>query len=80
MSSTGFFNDLVIETIDHLMSTPEVTEEIELIALTKSYQFDDKDLEDLSGSQKVLVRMGVPNARKVKARLSQLRNILILGQ
>ncbi|MBC7396887.1 MAG: DUF3014 domain-containing protein [Bdellovibrionales bacterium] len=79
-SPEGYFNDRVIATIDNLVSTPEVKEPIELNTLNKSYQYTDKSNEELTAGQKVLVRMGPESARKMKTKLSQLRNILILGQ
>lgn len=76
----GHFNDHLIQAIDHLISTPDASGDLELTALNKSYQFADPKWEELSASQKILIRMGSENARVVKASLSKLRNILILGQ
>ncbi len=80
INSNGYFNDLLIATIDHLMSAPELKEPIEVVEMTKSFQYANKEHEELSASRKILVRMGTENAQKIKAKLAQIRNILILGQ
>ena len=40
------------------------------------YQFDDPALESLSAGQKILLRMGSVNERRVKAKLAELRTLL----
>ena len=76
----GHFNDRLIEILDHLISTPPTSEIVELISLNKAYHFSDPNLEHLSVTQKILIRMGPSNAEIVKAKLRSLRNIIILGR
>jgi hypothetical protein len=76
----GHFNDRVVEVIDHLSQTPEIATPVELQKLTKSYKYIDPKLEDLSASQKLLLRMGAENTKKIKAKLKAFREIIILGQ
>src|ERR1700734_3603000 len=63
----GYFNDRLVTTIDHLLTTPDVTGDIVLVRPNVMYQFADPNLEDLSAGQKVLLRMGPANAAIVKA-------------
>jgi hypothetical protein len=66
ISDHGYFNDRLIKVIDSLLSVPEVSEPLELVALVKSYKFLDKKFEKLTGAQKMFMRMGPENVRKEK--------------
>lgn len=72
----GYFNDRVIEVIDHLLATPEVGEPIELIRPHVLYIFADPELEALSSGQKLLLRMGSEHAAVSKRMLRELRTQL----
>jgi hypothetical protein len=71
-----YFNDRLIEVIDHLLATPVVQGPIELVRPKVFYQFADPDLEALSAGRKILVRIGPDNAAKIKTRLRELRRSL----
>jgi len=71
-----YFNDRVIEIIDHLMQTPDIIEPIRLIQPKVYYLFADPDIEKLSVGQKILIRIGSENAEQLKIRLKDLRSIL----
>jgi Protein of unknown function (DUF3014) len=71
-----YFNDRLIEVIDHLLQTPEVQGPLRLLRPKVFYQFADPALERLSAGQKVLLRIGNDNALLVKTRLKELRRIL----
>lgn len=73
----GYFNDRVIEVIDHLLATPPVTAPLRLVRPEVLYQFADPQLEALSSGQKLMIRMGPDNADQLKARLRELRQALI---
>lgn len=68
-----YFNDRFINVIDHLLSTPEFELPIALVRPKVVYKFADPELEARSSGQKVLLRIGSSNARKVKAKLRELR-------
>jgi hypothetical protein len=72
-----YFNDRLIEVIDHLLLTPEVADPIGLVQPSVQYQFADPELEARSAGQKLLIRMGSENAGTVKAKLRELRDELI---
>ncbi len=73
----GYFNDRLIAVIDHLLATPEVDEPVRLTRHVVRYRFASPELESLSAGQKILIRIGVDNARKVKGKLRELRAGLI---
>ena len=54
-------------------STPEPTGPIRLTVPHVLYEYADPDLQSLSSGRKVLVRMGVENERRVKAKLREIR-------
>ena len=68
-----YFNDRVVEVIDHLLQTPEVQDPIRLFQPSVFYKFEDPELEARSAGQKLLIRMGSENARVVKQKLRDLR-------
>lgn len=69
----GYFNDRLVEVIDHLLATPEVSGPIKLTRPSVYYEFADPSLESRSAGQKLLIRMGNENAAKIKAKLRELR-------
>jgi hypothetical protein len=74
-----FFNDRLVEVIDHLLAAPEPQGPIELVQPKVFYQFADPKLEDLSAGQKLLIRMGPANERSLKAKLRDFRTELVQG-
>jgi hypothetical protein len=72
----GHFNDRVIEVIDLLLATPEPEGPVGLVREHVLFAYADPELEALASGQKILVRMGNENARRVKAVLSTLRDAL----
>lgn len=72
----AYFNDRIIEVIDHLLATPDVEEPIELIRPHVLYEFADPQLEALSSGQKLLLRMGSEHAAVTKRMLRELRTQL----
>jgi hypothetical protein len=73
----AYFNDRVIEVIDHLLATPEVRTPVRLEQPRVLYTFADPELEKLSAGQKALVRMGPDASARTKARLREIRSRLV---
>jgi hypothetical protein len=73
----GYFHDRMIAVLDLLLATPEVNEPIPLVGHVAVYRFADPELEALSSGQKVLLRMGGENSRRIKAVLQKLRDQLV---
>jgi hypothetical protein len=69
----GYFNDRLIEVIDHLLATPDVAGPIRLTQPSVHYQYADPSLEERSAGQKTLIRMGPQNAAAIKAKLREIR-------
>jgi hypothetical protein len=83
-----YFNDRLIEVIDQLLATPDAGYPVK-VQLTQvkgpipsvrpwvRYEFADPALESLSAGQKILLRVGPVNERRLKARLTELRRALV---
>jgi hypothetical protein len=72
-----YFNDRLVQVIDHLLAAPEVRGPVLLTQPKVLYQFADPELEGLSDGQKILVRMESENAARVKAKLREIRSALV---
>ncbi|MFZ2652965.1 MAG: DUF3014 domain-containing protein [Burkholderiaceae bacterium] len=81
------FNDRVIAVIDHLLDTPAVPEPIEVklanvkgpIQPTRPWvmvEFADPEIEERTSGQKLMLRIGKDNARRLKGKLTALRALL----
>ncbi|MEO8080308.1 MAG: DUF3014 domain-containing protein [Caldimonas sp.] len=82
-----YFNDRFVEVLDQLMATPdpkgapsihvpEVNGPIQPQRPWLFYQYDQAALEALPSGQKLLLRMGPVNERRIKARLAELRRLV----
>lgn len=69
----AYFNDRVIEVIDHLLETPAPAEPVALVQPHVLFEYADPELEALSSGQKLLLRMGNNHAATVKRVLQSLR-------
>jgi len=73
---SAYFNDRLIDVIDHLLEAPDMDKPVRLVRPKVLYQFADPQLEALSAGQKVLIRVGPDNAARLKAKLRELRTAL----
>ena len=69
----AYFNDRLVEVIDHLLATPVPAGPIVLVRPNVLYEFADPDLEALSSGQKLMLRMGPSNSATLKRLLEKLR-------
>lgn len=67
------FNRKLVDTIDLLLETPVVEGEIQLVSPAVVFKFADPALEELLPIQKLLLRMGPNNQRKVQTALKAFR-------
>jgi hypothetical protein len=74
-----YFNDRLVEVIDSLLATPELSAPPDLVRPSVMYQFADPALEALPSGEKILLRMGPQNAAIVKAKLTELRALVTAG-
>lgn len=75
----AYFNDRLVDVIDHLVETPLPEGPIVLVRPNVLYEFADPNLEALSSGQKLLLRVGPSNAATLKRVLEKFRNRLIAG-
>jgi len=84
---TRYFNDRLVAVLDQLLATPEPAPPLgvhlpELNSPYKLerpwvlYEFDDPALQALSAGQRILLRMGLANELRVKARLREIRRLV----
>jgi DUF3014 family protein len=71
-----YFNDRVVEVIDHLLATPDVADPVPLIRPSVMYKFADPRIEGRSAGQKALIRLGHDDAALVKAKLREIRALI----
>ena len=74
--SNAKFNDRMLQAIKLLLAAPIIEDPIELSSISVNYQFVDPNLEALPSAQKLLIRMGPENTRKLKVALRKLENQL----
>lgn len=85
-----YFNDRLVAVIDHLLQAPEpagplrvrlvdVKGDVPSAQPWTRYEFADPQLEALSAGQKMMVRMGAVNERRMKARLVAFRAQVVRG-
>ncbi len=83
-----YFNDRLVQVIDHLLAAPEpakpaavrlvdVQGPVKLSRPWLHYEFVDPALESLSAGQKIMVRVGPVNERRLKARLAAIRAAVV---
>jgi hypothetical protein len=75
-----YFNDRLVQVIDHLLQTPEVRGPIQLKQGRVFYEYADPSLEARSAGQKLLLRMGGQNEAVVKQKLRELRIVVTSSQ
>jgi hypothetical protein len=85
------FNDRVVQVIDLMLATPEpaTPPRVQLTEVKGPYaserpwvryQYTDPALQSLASGQKILLRMGPDNERRVKQKLRELRAELVTGR
>jgi hypothetical protein len=85
---TPYFNDRVVAVIDDLLATPDVgaplpVKHIEADGASPSataarlYVYDDASLERRTAGQKILLRVGHDHAKRLKAKLAEIRALLV---
>jgi len=85
---TPYFNDRVVAVIDDLLATPEIGESLRVkhieadgastpFTAARLFVYDDPSLERRTAGQKILLRVGQDNARRLKAKLTEVRALLV---
>lgn len=86
-----YFNDRLIVVIDQLLATPELSGAL-MVELPEIrgplkptrpwvlYRFADPALEGLSSGQKILLRAGPDNRKRLKSKLTEFRKLIAQGK
>jgi hypothetical protein len=69
-----YFNDRLLQVLDHLIATPQPAGPLRLTQPKLAYEFADEELQALSMGQKTMLRIGPDNAARVKTKLTALRD------
>ncbi len=72
----AYFNDRLVEVIDHLLATPEPMGQVALVRPHVLYEYADPELEGLSSGQKLLLRTGNDHMARIKKTLRELRQLV----
>lgn len=70
------FDERMQQAIEVMLDAPIIEQPIELDGVSVNYQFVDPKLEALPNAQKLMIRMGPDNSRKVKSALRRLQKHL----
>jgi hypothetical protein len=73
----GYFNDRLVEVIDHLIAAPTPSGPVMLVRPKVFWEFADPGLEQASAGEKLMVRIGPAHAATVRARLTAIRALLV---
>jgi Protein of unknown function (DUF3014) len=85
-----YFNDRVVEVLDQLAATPDLNGPLRVRLPTINgpmqpqrpwvlYEFEDPSLQSLTAGQRILLRTGPVNERRLKAKLAEVRRLLATG-
>jgi len=75
-----YFNDRLIEVVDHLLGAPQVADPIYLSRPQALYEYAEADLEAESAGRKLLIRTGPANAARLKSLLKSYRKDLVAAE
>lgn len=72
-----YFNDRLIEVLDHLIATPAIEAPVALVRPKVVYLYADPALEALSSGQKAVLRLGSTQSAQVLGKLRELRSAVL---
>lgn len=72
------FNQRLHQAIQEVLDAPIIEDPIELSSVSVNYQFVDPRLENLPPAQKLMIRMGPENTRKIKSVFRDLKDKLVI--
>jgi hypothetical protein len=73
----SYFNDRLIQVVDHLLAAPDMPAQVRLVQPKVFYEFAEPELESRSAGEKIMMRIGPENAAVVKAKLREIRAALV---
>jgi hypothetical protein len=72
----AYFNDRLVEVIDHLLAAPDMPADARLVQPGVLHAFADAELEARSAGHKLMMRVGPAHAALIKTRLRELRALV----
>jgi hypothetical protein len=72
----GYFNDRLVQVIDHLLAAPDLKAPVRVVQRKVLYEYADAELEARSAGHKIMMRVGPENAMRLKAKLRELRALV----
>lgn len=72
----GYFNDRLVEVIDHLLATPHPAGPVALVRPKVFWEYADPELEARSSGQKLMLRIGSTNQAVIERQLRELRALI----
>ncbi len=73
-----YFNDRLLAAIDNMLAAPDPKKPVKLVQPHVLYNFAAPDLEARSAGQKILMRMDSENEAKIKAKLREIKQQVML--
>ena len=73
---TEYFNDRLVQAIDHLLKAPNLESPVRLVQRKVLYEYADAELEARSAGEKIMMRLGPQNSSRLKAKLRDIRRQL----
>ena len=73
-----YFNDRLLVAIDNMLAAPDLKKPVKLVQPHVLYNFADPNLEARSAGQKTLMRMGSENAARIKVKLREIKQQIML--
>ncbi len=72
-----YFNDRLIIALDDMLDAPNINEPVKVLQPNVFYLYADADLEQRSIGQRILMRTGSRNERKLESKLREIKQALL---
>ncbi len=69
----AYFNDRLVEVIDHLLVAPSATPPVAVLKPRSMWEYADPNLQSASIGHRLMLRLGPAHAAQIKAKLVELR-------
>jgi hypothetical protein len=73
-----YFNDRLLAVLDHVLAAPDPKEPVQLVQPNVFYLYADTGMEARSAGQKIIMRIGSKNEAKIKTKLREIKQQVLL--
>jgi len=73
----AYFNDRLVDVIDHMLQAPEAQAPIALVKPRTAWEFANPEWQSQSIGHRLMLRIGSAHAARIKAKLGELRAALV---